>query len=236
MAAKTYELSELLVDVLGVTEVGAYFPHRVTYHPTCHSLRMLRVGDKPLQLLRAVDGLELVELPRGGAVLRFRRHLRDQERRHVDGDAGRQDAARGGHRRRDVHGGGQLLPDAHRRWAVAGSGPAPGPCTWPRSWPRPGTPSRSELRRDEQPVLLGMPALPPHVPARGRAISAATSRSRMRPDAPCRTRSCGRISATRPATIRAKRAEVVGEVADWEELREAGRQLKVHTMAHLTST
>jgi L-lactate dehydrogenase complex protein LldE len=63
VAAKTYELSEFLVDVLGVTDVGAYFPHRVTYHPTCHSLRMLRVGDKPIQLLRAVDALELVELP-----------------------------------------------------------------------------------------------------------------------------------------------------------------------------
>ena len=63
VAAKTYELSEFLVDVLGVTDVGAYFPHRVTYHPTCHSLRMLRVGDKPITLLRAVNGLELVELP-----------------------------------------------------------------------------------------------------------------------------------------------------------------------------
>ena len=62
-AARTYELSELLVDVLGVDDVGAYFPHRVTYHPTCHSLRMLRVGDKPLRLLRAVRGLDLVELP-----------------------------------------------------------------------------------------------------------------------------------------------------------------------------
>src|SRR5690606_18757397 len=62
-AAKTYELSEFLVDVLGVTDVGAYFPHRVTYHPTCHSLRMLHVGDKPLQLLREVRGIDLVELP-----------------------------------------------------------------------------------------------------------------------------------------------------------------------------
>lgn len=62
-ARKVYELSEFLVDVLGVTDVGATFPHRVTYHPTCHSLRMLRVGDKPLQLLRAVRGIELVELP-----------------------------------------------------------------------------------------------------------------------------------------------------------------------------
>jgi L-lactate dehydrogenase complex protein LldE len=58
-----YELSEYLVDVLGVEDVGAYFPHRVTYHPTCHSLRMLGVGDRPLRLLRAVKGLDLVELP-----------------------------------------------------------------------------------------------------------------------------------------------------------------------------
>jgi L-lactate dehydrogenase complex protein LldE len=62
VAARTYELSEFLVDVLGVTDVGAYFPHKVTYHPTCHSLRMLRVGDKPVRLLRAVRGLELVDL------------------------------------------------------------------------------------------------------------------------------------------------------------------------------
>jgi len=62
VAGRTYELSEFLVDVLGVTDVGAYFPHRVTYHPTCHSLRVLGVGDKPLRLLRAVRGLDLVEL------------------------------------------------------------------------------------------------------------------------------------------------------------------------------
>jgi len=63
VARHTYELSEFLVDVLGVTDVGASFPHRVTYHPTCHSLRLLRVGDRPLRLLRQVRGLELVELP-----------------------------------------------------------------------------------------------------------------------------------------------------------------------------
>ncbi|MEO7982428.1 MAG: (Fe-S)-binding protein [Sporichthyaceae bacterium] len=63
VAARTYELSELLVDVLGVEDVGAHFPHRVTYHPTCHSLRMLRVEDKPLRLLRNVRGIDLVELP-----------------------------------------------------------------------------------------------------------------------------------------------------------------------------
>jgi L-lactate dehydrogenase complex protein LldE len=63
LAERTYELSQFLVDVLGVTDVGAYYPHRVTYHPTCHSLRLLRVGDRPLKLLRAVRGLDLVELP-----------------------------------------------------------------------------------------------------------------------------------------------------------------------------
>jgi L-lactate dehydrogenase complex protein LldE len=58
-----YELTEFLIDVLGVTDVGAYFPHRVTYHPTCHSLRGLHLGDRPLRLLREVRGLELVPLP-----------------------------------------------------------------------------------------------------------------------------------------------------------------------------
>ena len=59
----TYELSEFLVDVLGVTDVGASFPHRVTYHPTCHSLRVTKVGDRPYRLLEAVRGLTLVDLP-----------------------------------------------------------------------------------------------------------------------------------------------------------------------------
>ncbi|MFT3886646.1 MAG: (Fe-S)-binding protein [Arachnia sp.] len=63
VAARTYELTEFLVDVLGVTDVGAYFPHRVTYHPTCHSVRVAKVGDRPYRLLKAVAGLDLVELP-----------------------------------------------------------------------------------------------------------------------------------------------------------------------------
>jgi L-lactate dehydrogenase complex protein LldE len=62
--ANVYELSELLVHRLGVEDVGAVYPGRVTYHPTCHSLRVTRVGDAPLRLLRNVRGLELVELPR----------------------------------------------------------------------------------------------------------------------------------------------------------------------------
>ena len=59
---RVYELSEFLVHKLGVEDVGAYYPHRVTYHPTCHSLRMIRVGDAPLRLLRKVRSIDLVEL------------------------------------------------------------------------------------------------------------------------------------------------------------------------------
>ena len=62
IADRVFEFTELLVDRLGVIDVGATFPHRVTLHPTCHSLRLLHVGDRPRRLLRAVHGLELVEL------------------------------------------------------------------------------------------------------------------------------------------------------------------------------
>ena len=62
-AGNTYDLSEFLIDVLGVEDVGAWFPHTVTYHPTCHSMRIAKVGDRPLRLLKAVAGLKLVDLP-----------------------------------------------------------------------------------------------------------------------------------------------------------------------------
>ena len=57
-----HEFGSFLTGVLELEDVGAYFPHRVTYHPTCHSLRALRVGDAPVRLLRTVRGIELVEL------------------------------------------------------------------------------------------------------------------------------------------------------------------------------
>ena len=59
---RVFEFTELLCDELHVTDVGAYFPHAVTYHPSCHGLRSLNLADKPLQLLRHVEGLSLVEL------------------------------------------------------------------------------------------------------------------------------------------------------------------------------
>jgi L-lactate dehydrogenase complex protein LldE len=59
---RLFELTEFLVDRLGVEDVGASFPHRVTLHPTCHSLRLLRLGDRPWRLLSAVRGIDLVPL------------------------------------------------------------------------------------------------------------------------------------------------------------------------------
>lgn len=58
------ELTEFLIDDLGREDVGAYFPHAVALHPTCHSVRMLQVGDRPQRLLKRVKGLRLRELPR----------------------------------------------------------------------------------------------------------------------------------------------------------------------------
>ena len=63
LTPRVFEFSEFLVHRLGVEDVGAYYPHRVTYHPTCHSLRVLHLGDTPLRLLRNVRGIDLVELP-----------------------------------------------------------------------------------------------------------------------------------------------------------------------------
>jgi L-lactate dehydrogenase complex protein LldE len=63
LSPRVFELSEFLVSQLGTEDVGAYFPHRVTYHPSCHSLRLLAVGDAPLRLLARVRGIDLVTLP-----------------------------------------------------------------------------------------------------------------------------------------------------------------------------
>jgi L-lactate dehydrogenase complex protein LldE len=64
LGKRTFELSEFLVKVMGMTDVGAVFPHSVTYHASCHGLRELKLRDEPLQLLRDVRGLKLVEMLR----------------------------------------------------------------------------------------------------------------------------------------------------------------------------
>jgi L-lactate dehydrogenase complex protein LldE len=63
LVPKVFEFTELLVDKLGVTDVDAFYPHAVTLHPSCHSMRSLHVGEKPIQLLKTVRGLTLIDLP-----------------------------------------------------------------------------------------------------------------------------------------------------------------------------
>jgi L-lactate dehydrogenase complex protein LldE len=71
VSPRVLELSEFLIDVLGVTGVGARFRHTVAFHPTCHSTRLLGVGDRPTRLLAAVEGLTLLPLPRSEACCGF---------------------------------------------------------------------------------------------------------------------------------------------------------------------
>lgn len=67
VGARTYELAQLLTDVLGVTDaaaqLGSYLPGTITYHPSCHGMRLLRLGDRQRRLLRTVAELTVVELP-----------------------------------------------------------------------------------------------------------------------------------------------------------------------------
>lgn len=63
LQAKSYEFTQFLVNVLGVTDVGASFPHKVTYHPSCHGSRLLGVKEEPMALMRSVKGMEFVPLP-----------------------------------------------------------------------------------------------------------------------------------------------------------------------------
>jgi L-lactate dehydrogenase complex protein LldE len=62
LAARTYEFSEFIVHRLKKVDVGAAFPIKVTYHDSCHLNRELRINSEPRALLRAVKGLELIEM------------------------------------------------------------------------------------------------------------------------------------------------------------------------------
>ncbi len=62
VAARTYELTEYLVDILGVDDLGAHFDGVVTYHDSCHLLRNLRIKEQPRALLRKVSGVEFIEM------------------------------------------------------------------------------------------------------------------------------------------------------------------------------
>jgi len=93
---RVFEFTELLIDKLGVTDVGAAFPHSVTLHTSCHALRSLHIGDRPKS--------EPYRTARQRSVLWIRRHFRHQERRRIRRHARRQDALHSRYRRRSMHG------------------------------------------------------------------------------------------------------------------------------------
>ena len=113
--ARTWELSQFLTGVLGVEEVGSGYAGTVAYHPTCHSLRLLRVGDAPLRLLRAVPGVELVELPDAEECCGFGGTFAVKNADVSSGDARREAGGGRRERRRRRVCLRQLVPDAHRR-------------------------------------------------------------------------------------------------------------------------
>lgn len=63
IADKTYELTQFIVDILGVEDVGAKLTGKATYHPSCHMTRLLKVQKAPMTLLKNVQGLEVIEMP-----------------------------------------------------------------------------------------------------------------------------------------------------------------------------
>ncbi len=215
LAPRTYELTEFLVDVLGVEDVGARFPHTVTYHPTCHSLRMLGVGDRPTRLLSHVAGLTLADLPAAEECCGFGGHLRGQELRHLRGHGRRQGRSRARDGRGGPRRGRLLLPDAPARAA------RPAALRRPRDAPRrdPGramtTPGTTHGTTPGTATFVGMPPFP-------EAAREALGNSQLRHNLQHATH-----------TIRDKRARVVAEVEDWEDLRTRGAAVKDAALAEL---
>ena len=217
VAARTFELSEFLVDVLGLEDVGAYYPHRVTYHPTCHSLRLLRVGDRPLRLLRNVGGIDLVELPDAEVCCGFggtfavknadtsTAMLADKMRNILATGA---EVCTAGDSSCLMHiGGGLSRLNAGTRTVHLAEILA---C-------HPGSA-----------VSTVSSACPPL--RAGWAICAGPSRSRWPPAGLSPTASSAATSARPPPRSAPSGPRVVAELPDWEELREAGQAIKAHTM------
>ena len=112
---RVYELTEFLVDVLGVTDLGSRFPHRVALHPTCHSVRLMGIGDRPQRLLAAIDGLTLVELPGADQCCGFGGTFAIKNRRYLGRDGGRQDRSHCGQRCGGGNRGRHVLSSPPRR-------------------------------------------------------------------------------------------------------------------------
>jgi hypothetical protein len=159
---RVFEFSELLVDKLGVTDVGAFYPHTVTLHASCHALRSLHIGTKPAELLQQVKGLTLLELPDADQCCGFggtfavdrdpdvsAAMLSDKAQRVLGTKA---EACTGADNSCLMHIGGALRQ---------GSGPGCGRFIWPRFWPRPRKAAgrrpyeRSGWRGRQRPAVSG---------------------------------------------------------------------------------
>ncbi len=212
----------------GARTSGAYYPHRVTYHPTCHSLRMLRVGDRPLRLLRQVRGIDLVELPDADVCCGFggtfavknadvsTAMLADKMRNVLPPGA---EVCTAGDSSCLMHiGGGLSRLRAGRPDRAPGRDPGLDRAAPAAAVPgdRPG---RHVPGHADRPARGGPPARRRAVPGGG------APRAGRQPAAP--------QPGQGHRTIRAKRAAVVAELPDWEELRDAGQAIKAGTMAHL---
>ena len=132
IAARVHELSQFLVDVLHADDVGAAFPHRVTYHDSCHLLRELGVKDQPRRLLGHVRGLELVEMAGSDTCCGFGGLFAVKQPEHLGRHGRRQDRPRHRHRRAGDRGLRHGLPHAPRRRPRAPRRAAARPCTWRR--------------------------------------------------------------------------------------------------------
>ena len=138
-AARVYELSEFLIDNLGVEDVGAYFPHRVTYHASCHGLRALHVGDRPFRLLNKVRGLELVPLANLERCCGFGGTFSIKNAEVSSAMLATKLAGRAVDRRRVLHRPRQQLPDAPGRGAASAEGRHADDSPGARFWPAPKT-------------------------------------------------------------------------------------------------
>ena len=200
---RVLELSELLIDRLGATDVGARFPHRVTYHPSCHGLRLLELGERPLRLLRAVAGSTSPSSPTAssaaasGAPSRSRtptpRPRCSPTRSRAILDTGAEVCTATDSSCLMHIGGGPVAPADRRAHDAPGRDP-----------------------RHHAGVVTS--AADPFPVAARRALADSQLRRNL-------------ARATR--TIRDKRAGAVAELEDWEELREAGRALKDRVLRHL---
>ena len=209
---RVFEFSELLVDKLNVVDVGAFYPHSVTLHPSCHSLRSLQVGDKPERLLRGVRGLTLTDLPNSDIMLRFRRHLRYKEcrgiRRHPVGE----NPERVKHASGSMHCARQFLPDAHRRSTQP-------PTYWGEMSASRGNSGCHRRRSFSMSTRVGHASEALTFPEIAHELLQNTQ---LRHNVHHAT-----------DVIRRKRAHVVDELPDWEQLRDTAHEIKEHTLRYL---